>query len=61
MAKYYNLDVARWEGEGGAPGEPVAAMNPSQPAHRTVALWKIVFSIVILTGSVLYARQKRWI
>ena len=61
MAKYYHSDVARWEGEGGAPAEIAASWNPTQSVHRTVALWQIVCSIAILTGSVLYARRKGWI
>jgi hypothetical protein len=66
MAKYYHLDVARWEGEGGAPDETATFGNITQLADRdrrtgTPALWQIVCGIVILTGSLLYARQKGWV
>jgi hypothetical protein len=61
MARHYQLEVARWEGEGGAPAEGVVSSIQDPPMHRTVALWPIVFSIGILTGSLLYARRKGWL
>jgi hypothetical protein len=54
MPKYYRADIARWEGEGGAPAKTV------DPKTRTVGFWQIVCVVAILTGSVLYARQKGW-
>ena len=61
MAKNYSSDVARWEGEGGAPANAAGSWKTIPPEHGTTALWPIVFSIAILTGSILYARQKGWL
>jgi hypothetical protein len=66
MARYYHHDVARWEGEGGAPAETPASWNTSQAVNpdrttKTIGLWQIVCSIAILVGSALYVRQKGWI
>lgn len=65
MAKYYRYDVARWEGEGGAPAAIPESWSATQSMDvrdwKTVAWWRIAGSIAILAGSVLYARRKRWI
>ncbi|MGH9628822.1 MAG: hypothetical protein ACRD7E_10905 [Bryobacteraceae bacterium] len=67
MAKYYHSEVARWEGEGGALDEGAAFWNVTQladPRDRKIgasAMWQIVSGIVILAGSLVYARQKGWI
>ena len=66
MAKHYHFDVARWEGEGGASDE-----TPASPTTRLVdvagrkkpgrAFLQILCGVVILVGSVAFARRKGWI
>ena len=66
MAKYYHFDLARWEGEGGALGDSATFSNTTHLADRDrktgpPALWQMVCGIVILVGSLLYARQRGWV
>jgi hypothetical protein len=64
VAKYYHVDIARWEGEGGAPDKAAAFWHTqlTDPQGRgTVTFWQIACTIAILMGSALYARQKGWI
>ena len=64
MARYYQLDVARWEGEGGASDETAASSNATRlidgrnRKNRSSVFLKILASIMVVVGSVAYARWK---
>jgi hypothetical protein len=66
MAKYYHFDIARWEGEGGAPAKnapawsPTRSMFPEDRKTRTLASWRIMCSVAVVMGLLLYARHKGW-
>jgi hypothetical protein len=67
MAKHYHLDVARWEGEGGALQETAASPEAARAvADRgrkdlTLAFLQILTGMIILVGSAVCARWKGWI
>jgi hypothetical protein len=67
MAKYYHLDVARWEGEGGALPETAASPEAARMVAArgrkslTLAFLQILSGMLILMGSAVYARRKGWI
>lgn len=65
MARYYQFDVARWEGEGGSPGDLPLASEFIGPVdgivHRRVAFLRMLSGVLIIVGSFIYARRKGWI
>jgi hypothetical protein len=67
MAKYYHLDVARWEGEGGALPESAASPEATRVVaargqkNLTLAFLQVLSGMIILVGSAVYARRKGWI
>lgn len=77
MAKYYDLAVGRWEGEGGALKGFGPATTPTgrhdiqknlsadlwfwRRQTGSVRLVQLISSIVLLAGFIVYARRKEWI
>jgi hypothetical protein len=67
MAKHYQLDVARWEGEGGALQETAASSEAARAfadrgrKNLTLAFLQILSGMIILVGSAVYARRKGWL
>jgi hypothetical protein len=65
MAKRYHLDVARWEGEGGATPEGPALSDATgwvatRRRSRSLAVLQIL-SGVLIGVALVYARRKTWI
>ena len=63
MARYYHLDVARWEGEGGAPIRTPApwATNRQVEGHHRKDKSLIVVQVLLgalLLATLIYARRK---
>jgi hypothetical protein len=67
MPKYYHLDIARWEGEGGALQETAAFPEATRVVaaggrrNLMLAFLQILSGMIILLGSAVYFRRKGWI
>jgi hypothetical protein len=67
MPKYYHLDLARWEGEGGALQETTASPEATRVVagrgrkNLGLAFLQIFSGMILLVSSAAYARRKGWI
>lgn len=61
MARFYHLDVARWEGEGGAPAEGYPSRRVGAARHTGWRHWRSLVEIALgaaLVALLAYARRK---